>query len=120
MRTHLTVRGVLFTAISRGAETSEWVAATVTVVEMRDPTAAPNTAHCEYYILSDIILALKYPTGGISIVPTSGTTQVVYLTGTDWTIHWEEVWHMFFYHYALVNILGIGCRYGDLPTRSTK
>ncbi|EIW63232.1 uncharacterized protein TRAVEDRAFT_43537 [Trametes versicolor FP-101664 SS1] len=55
MRTHLNVR------------------ATVTVVEMRDPTAAPNTAHW-----------------GISIVPTSGTTQVVYLTGTDWTMHWEE------------------------------
>ncbi|EIW53404.1 uncharacterized protein TRAVEDRAFT_23776 [Trametes versicolor FP-101664 SS1] len=74
MHTHLTIHGAYFTAISAGAESSEWVSATITVVEMRDPAAAMNTAHW-----------------GIAIYSPSQTTRTVYLTGTEWTVHWEEI-----------------------------
>ncbi|KAH9848704.1 hypothetical protein C2E23DRAFT_739006 [Lenzites betulinus] len=73
MRTHLTIHGAVFTAVNAGADTSDWVSATINVVEMRDPAASPNTAHW-----------------GINVHVSSQRTHTLYLTGTEWVIHWEE------------------------------
>ncbi|KAI0324872.1 hypothetical protein GY45DRAFT_1261989 [Cubamyces sp. BRFM 1775] len=78
MRTHQTIRDVHFTAIGLGADTSTWAAATMSVVEMRDPATSPTTAHWCITIY----------------LPQTAMTHTVYLTGHEWTLHWEEAMEM--------------------------
>ncbi|OSD06154.1 hypothetical protein PYCCODRAFT_1423044 [Trametes coccinea BRFM310] len=78
MREHLNVQEVRFTAMQGDATSSSWVTASITLYEVRNSDAGPNTAYWALGI---------YPHGG------SHRAQMVYLTGDDWIIKWEEMIH---------------------------
>ncbi|KAI9065717.1 hypothetical protein FKP32DRAFT_1602230 [Trametes sanguinea] len=75
MREHLNLQEVRFTSMQGDVTSSSWVTASITLYEVRNTDAAPNIAYWALGI---------YPHGA------SHRAQMVYLTGEDWVIKWEE------------------------------